>query len=79
MGKISVTQVFIACHDSTTSGLSRLSQSLQIIGDVVLDRLESLRSVVDHLPRHVAERGQHSIDVEVFFIGPARKRQLLRL
>ena len=28
-GKISVTQVFIECHASTTRGSSRLSQSLQ--------------------------------------------------
>ena len=69
-GTLSVTQVFMACQASTTRGSSRLSHSLTIIADVVLDRLQRFSAVIDHLAGHVAEGGQDLLDVEVTLVCP---------
>ncbi len=50
---------------------------LQIVSNVVLNRLESLGAVIDHLARHIAERRQNFIHVEVSFINPARESHSL--
>ena len=46
---------------------------LAVVGDVVLDRLESLCAVIDHLTGHVAEGFEDPVNVEILFIGPAGK------
>ena len=50
---------------------------LAVVRDVVFNGLQSFGAIVNHLAGHVAESCENLIDIEVFFIGPARKRQPL--
>ena len=50
---------------------------LAVIRNVVFDGLQGFGAIVNHFARHVAECRKNFVDIEVFFIGPARERQTL--
>ena len=52
-------------------GIVDVVPQVQVAADEVLDRLERLGPVVDHLARHVAERIDDPVGVERFAAGPA--------